>query len=248
MTAPVPAAARGVAAALILACGCMPLPPEGGGINVGATSDQWTVRFDPVLGCPSSLVNRALQDAPVTSTSQPAGEKEAVAAVLAVFRSRPEWFRLRSEIDDFRAVRSETRGWLRYLRFEQTYRGVSVAGAGYEAHVLPNGRVGSLEGRYYPDMNVEVRPVFGADQAEDRARALFQPGAPAPGNVTGVQFELENGFREPRVLTIVPQGRNFVLAWGVVVALDARERARVYVDARDGSVFARQSIGWTGSR
>ena len=90
----------------------------------------------------------------------------------------------------------------------------------------------------------------GIDHARpgDRARALFQPGAPAPGNVTGVQFELENGFREPRVLTIVPQGRNFVLAWGVVVALDARERARVYVDARDGSVFARQSIGWTGSR
>jgi len=232
----------GIGALLLIGASCAPLPPEGG-INVGTTSDQWAVQFDPVLGVPTSLVNRSLQDTP-GSNQRPIAEAPAAAAVLEVFHSRPEWFRLRSGVDDFRLVSSQTRGWLRYLRFEQTYLGVSVAGAGYEAHVLPNGRVGSLEGRYHPGLNLDVRPLFSESQAEDRARSVVQPGTASPPNLTNVSFEVQNAFRASHVLAIVPSGGDYVLAWGVVVPFGARDNARVYVDAREGTPFARELVGW----
>ncbi len=233
--------------ALAVVQSCMPLPPEGGGIDVGTTSDQWTVRFDPALGTPASMVNRALRNETGSTGAKPVDSAVAEAAVQQVFHSRTQWFRLRSGVDAFRLVRDETRGWLRYQRFEQTYRGLSVAGAGYEAHVLPNGRVGSLEGSYFPDLNVDIRPTFGESQARDRARNLFQLGAPSEP-LPQLQYEIENGFREASVLTIVPQGGNFLLAWGIVVAVGSRDHARVYIDARTGSALGRQMIGWSDTR
>src|SRR5438105_1101312 len=200
---------------------CTPLPPAGG-IDVGQRSDQWTVRFDPVLGSPASMVNRSLENSKPNGAATPIGEDEAETAVRAVFRSRPEWFRLRSGVDDFRRVRSETRGWLRYLRFEQTYQGLSVAGAGYDARILPNGRVGSLEGRFHPGLSLDVRPNINAQQAEDRARTLFQPGMSMPP-MPAVQYEVENGLREPRVLMVMPTGNAYRLVWAVVVPLGSRD-------------------------
>lgn len=230
-----------------LAASCMPLPPEGGGIDVGGTSDQWTVRFDPSLGTPTSMVNRALQDERGDANGKPVDSATAAAAVLQVFHSRPEWFHLRPGRDEFRLVRDEARGWLRYMRFEQTYQGLSVAGAGYEAHVLPNGRVGSLEGRYFPDLQVDTRPVFGESQAVDRARSVFLPGAPA-ASLPQLQYESENGLRTERVLMVMPHGSEPTLAWGIVVPVGARDHARVYVDARSGVVLGRQMIGWSDTR
>jgi hypothetical protein len=235
-------------AATLAAVSCMPLPQEGGGLDVGSMSDQWTLHVDPDLGTPSSLVNRALQNETGAGTAPAASDADAEAAVLQVIHSRPQWFRTRSGIDDFRVVRSQTRGWLKFLRLEQTYKGVSVGGGGYEAHVLPNGRVGSLEGRFYPDLNVDVRPTFSESQAEDRARAAYTPGGVATANDPAVQFEFENGFRTAHVLAIVPLRRSFVLAWGIVVAVGSRDHARVYIDAHDGSVIARQMVGWSDTR
>ena len=232
-----------------IAAGCMPLPPEGAvDVVAGGTSDQWTVRFDPGIGCPTSLVNRALQDASGSNDKPPATSEAAESAVREVFRSRPEWFRLRPGTDDFHLVRDEARGWLRYMRFEQTYRGVSVAGAGYEARVLPNARVGSLDGHYYPDITVEVRPTISAAQALDRARTQFQPGTTGPQGLPQVQFETENGFRDEQVLALIPNAGKFTLAWGVIVATSARDHQRVYVDALDGTLLGRQFVGWLQGR
>jgi len=235
--------------AAALSGACAPLPPQGGGIDVGAQSDQWMVRWDPELRTPTSLVNRSLAGAPGGSGTVAASDSLAEAAVREVFRERALWFNLRPGLDDFRVVRSYTRGWLRYLRFEQTYRGVSVAGAGYEANVLANGRVGSLEGRYHPGLSLDLQPLLTAEQAENRARALYSPGAPPPVSVPTVQFEIENGFRDRRVLAIVPIARRYVLAWGVVVVQALRnDHARVYIDARDGTPIARQTVGWVEPR
>src|SRR5688572_11321765 len=111
---------------------CTPIVP-GEEITAGAVRDQWQVRMDPVLRTPTSLVNRALAE---ESQEGPAvGEAAAIAAVQKVFRENDVYFRLRPE-DGFRPVSSYPRGFLRYVRFEQTYRGVSVAGGGYEANVL----------------------------------------------------------------------------------------------------------------
>ncbi len=225
----------------VLTGSCAPLPPQGG-IEVGAQSDQWMVRWDPELRTPISLVNRSLAGAPGSPGTVAVDEAVAEAAVREVLRDRALWFNLRPGLDDFRVVRSYTRGWLRYTRFEQTYRGVSVAGAGYEANVLANGRVGSLEGRYHPGLSLEIDPLISAEQAENRARAMFAPGSPSQG-VPSVQFENENGFRARQLLTIIPIGQRYVLAWGVVVPAIANDHARVYIDARDGTPIGRQMVG-----
>ncbi len=236
--------------ALLLAAvslaGCMPLPPEGGGVDVGARSDQWAVRFDPQLGSPVSLINRSLDESTARSGTA-IDDATAEAAVRAVFRSRPEWFAMRAGVDDFRPVRSEARGWLRFMRFEQTYHGLSVAGAGYDARILPNGRVGSLEGSYRPGLTLEVRPLLSEMQAEDRARSAIGSDGRAPG-VPGVQYEVENGLRAPRTLMLMPVGGVYRLVWAVVVPVGTQDHARVYVDARDGTALGRQFVGWVTSR
>jgi len=235
-----------LAFALLLAAtpGCAPLPPAGGvDVSTGSISDQWTVRWDAELGTPSSMTNRSLQDVPASRASVAASDTVAEAAVRAVFWDRRDWFRLRSDLDGIRVVRSYREGWLRYMRVVQTYRGIPVAGATYEARVLPNGRVGSLEGRFYPDLHLDVTPVLSAFEAEDRARALYAGGSAAPPSLPALLFEFESGFSGPRVLTLVPQGRQPVLAWGVMVQASPGQYARVYVSATNGATLGGQMLG-----
>jgi hypothetical protein len=246
-SSPHPERLRGLAALALIACaGCAPLPPQSGiAVSTGPTSDQWTVRLDPELGTPATMTNRILQDSGSPHTETAVSDSVAEAAVRAVFREHADWFRLRPGIDDIRMVRGYPSRWLRLVRLEQTYMGISVGGAGYDARVLPSGRVGSLEGRFYPDIHVDVRAVLSADQAEDRARPLFPPGVSAPAGIPQVQFEYDNRFREPRVLVIVPRNGKFVLAWGVVLGSSPWTRSRVYVDATNGTVLGSQFLGTT---
>ncbi len=224
---------------LLLAAGaCMPLPQEGGvAVSAGAMSDQWVIRVDPVLGTPTLMTNRTLQDLGAPDTAM-VSDADAEAAVRAVFDEHPEWFRLRPRVDAFRLVRSYSRGWLRYLRFEQAYKGIPVGGAGYEARVVSNGRVGTIEGRFHSDIAINVTPVLGPDQAEDRARDLFRPGT-TPPSLPRLDFESLSRFDGSRALVIVPQGQNYVLAWGVVIQTSPPSiqstYSRVYIDASTGA-------------
>ena len=45
------------------------------------------------------------------------------------------------------------------------------------------------------------------------------------------------------MLTIIPIGRRYVLAWGVIVPALANDHARVYIDARDGTPIGQQMVG-----
>ena len=230
--------------ALILAAasGCAPLPPEGGlGVTAGRLSDQWLVRWDSESRTPTQMMNRSLQDE--TPQEAPAiSDSAAGAAVWAVLLEHQDWFRLRPGVDDFVVVRSYSRGWVRFLRIGQTYKGVPIAGAGYDARVLSGGRVGSLEGRFHPEIEMNVDPVLSPDQAETRAQTIFAGGSSAPASLPRFQFEYENGFRDPRILVLVPQGRQYTLAWGVVVRAPPTGSWRVYVDATSGAVVGCQLI------
>jgi len=114
-------------------------------------------------------------------------------------------------------------------------------------NVLANGRVGSLEGRFVPDLNGDVTPVWSASQADDRARALAGAG-PAASMVPTVRFEYDNGFQAPQVLVLFPLGQRYALAWGARAETRAREASRFYLDARDGTLLGRESVGWVDYR
>jgi hypothetical protein len=224
----------------------MPLPPgESVAVSTGDISDQWAIRLDPVLGTPNLMTNRTLQDSGAPESTM-VSDADAEAAVRAVFDGHPEWFRLRPRVDAFRLVRSYPRGWLRYLRFEQTYKGIPVGGAGYEARVVSNGRVGTIEGRFHSDIAIDVTPVLGPDQAEDRARDLYRPGV-TPPSLPRLDFESLNRFDGSRALVIVPQGQSYVLAWGVVVQTSPPSiqstYSRVYIDAVTGAALGTDVAG-----
>ncbi len=226
---------------LFTAAGCAPLSPAAGlAVSAGPLSDQWVVRWDPQTRTPTQMVNQSLQGEAARG-APPLSDSAAEAAVRAVLHEHHDWFRLRPD-DDFRVVRSYATGWLRFLRIVQTYKGVPVAGAGYDARVLPGGRVGSLEGRFYPEIEMSVIPALTADQAEASALAAMVETPSGTRPIPDLQLEYETGFRDPRILAVLPWAGEFVLAWGVVVRSPPPQSWRVYVDAVRGSVLGRQAL------
>jgi len=231
---------------LVTLVGCMPLPPETGGVAItaGPKHDQWVVRLDPVLGTPSSMTNRILEDTGTSADTSGITEYGAEVAIRAVVHDNSQWFRSRPDLDDVRIVRAYSRGWLHYVRVEQTYRGIPVAGAGYDARVLSNSRVGSLEGKFYPDIQTDLRPNFNADQAEERARSLFPTSTERPAGIPYMQYEYVNLFSEPRELILIPGENNvFVLAWAILVRSSPWAYSRVYVDASTGRALGVEYSG-----
>jgi len=239
--------------AAVLGVDCVAVPVQDLGFSVGPLSDRWTVEWDPRLGTPRRMTNAAIDaatgEAADSTVSGPAYNLQASpalesaaaeAAVRAVFEANQQWFRLRPGEDDFALVETRAQRWLRVLRFAQRYRGVKVAGAGYEAHVLPNGRVGTLEGEFHPDLSLDVIPGITPAQAEAAARAAvigFEQSA-----LPSVSFERASGFEDREVLTILPRGNGYRLAWGVVIERVPREAYRVYVDASDTTPLARERV------
>jgi hypothetical protein len=208
-------------------------------VTNGDVSDRWEVQFDQELRTPSRMTNRALEDE-TASGHVAVTDSLAEAAAFAVFEENPLWFHLRRGIDSFRIVRSIRNGWLRELQLEQTYQGVPVAGAGYQMRVLPSGRVGTLSGRFHPNIVIDVSPVLDGSQAEDRARAAYPPGA----TPQLPQLLLEDFTRslEPRRLIVLPEPGRYRLAWAVRIRTD-QGFTRVYVDARTSELIGAQYLG-----
>ena len=229
--------------------GCAAVAPGPGvAVTAGVTSDQWTVRWDPVLRTPTLMTNQSLQDQAGFGRGQAISDSAAEAAARGVFRDRADWFRMRPGVDDLLFYRSQSKGWLRALKFVQTYAGVPVMGAGYEVTVLPNGRVGSIEGRLVPDLHIDVRPSLSMQQASDIARAQYAAGAAEPTDAARLYFENEPGAGVPGFLALVSQGDQFVLAWGVVATGNPRSLARIYVDANHAAVLGSQLLGYQDPR
>jgi hypothetical protein len=237
---------RGAALALIVlaafaAPGCMPLPQQNGvAVSTGPLSDQWVVDWDPATRTPVNMTNRSLQQENPRE-NPPISDQAAEAAVRGVFTEYRDWFRMRPGVDDIRVVRSYAQDWLHFLRIAQTYKGVPVAGAGYDVRVLSGGRVGSLEGHFYPDIEMVVNPVLSAAQADERAQSLVAGGLSAP-SLPSLQLENENGFQEPHVLVILPRSTQYLLAWGVLVQTPPNGSSRVYIDATSGNPLGVQVI------
>jgi len=236
---------------LLGSAGCVAIPANELALSSGPIRDQWSVEWDPLLRTPIRMTNASIDAAITEEGEDPAAESgqpvrspidptSAEAALRRVFLDEPDFFRMRRE-DDFVLVRTSARNWLRVVRLAQTYRGVPVAGAGYEAHVVPNGRVGTIQGRFYPEIIIDVQPGLVASQAEGEARTALLSGNPVP-DFTNRRYEHESGFRDRHVLTVLPHRGRYILSWGVIIEVAPREVYRVYVDAQSGEVLGRERV------
>src|SRR5206468_3210314 len=97
-------------------------------------------------------------------------------------------------------------------RLQQTYRGIPVAGVGYVARVLPNGRVSLIQGRCQPDIQLVVTPSVDEQIAESRARAALM-GRQYASDLRILRLENERILPGDRVLVIAPLERGLTLAW-----------------------------------
>lgn len=228
-----------VAVVALAIAGCAPIPP-GMAVEPGDLSDRWDVSFDPESRTPTRMTNRTLDETAIGGDGPPLSDADAETAARAVFTEHERWFRMRAGIDDFKVVRNVRNGWLRELRLEQTYRGLPVAGAGYQVRVFPNGRVGTLVGRYHPEIVIDTSPVLEASQAEDRARISHPPGNPP--RLRPLMFDDYWRSQESHVLLVLPLDGSFRLAWAVRIRIDSGF-ARVYLDARTGDLLGEQYLG-----
>lgn len=230
-----------VAGLALTAAGCTVISDQGVVVSTGEIGDFWDVRWNPTLGTPSMMTNRSLQDVVVNRDTPAIAGSAAEAAVREVFERNDRWFRLRPDVDALTVVGSRASGWLRHVEFQQYYRGVPVAGAGYEARVFPTGRVGSIEGRFHPDLEMIVTPSVNGELAAARAHALLVNGV-FSRDVPVLRFEIERALDGDRGVVIVPVGNRLVLAWAVMVENGPRERARVYMNAETGEVIGMQPV------
>jgi Zn-dependent metalloprotease len=224
------------------ASGCATLPPDAGmTYTPGPISDQWHIQWNDVLGTPARMTNRSLQDVYVSRDTPPAADTTARRAVLQVLRDNAEWFRLRPQVNDLVVVSSHAQDWLRVVKLQQRYRGVPVLGGHYEARVFPNGRVGSLEGRFDPGLEISVTPGLSESTADAMARALFVGGA-VRTDVPFVNFDVTGVLTGPRGLVIIPSGSRMTLAWAIPVDPTPQERWRIFLDASTGAALGRQQL------
>lgn len=224
--------------------GCTVISEEGVAAPASAWNDDWDVQWNPTLGTPSRMTNRSVQGVIVTRTTPAVTDTVGEAAVRGVFRQHAEWFQMRPGIDELVVSGSRVAEGFRYVRFQQMYRGLPVAGADCEARVYPSGRVGSIEGRFHPHIEVSVTPVVDEHVAESRANALIVNGVTTP-DLPSVRFDVERNLNGRNGLVVVPGQHGMVLAWSIMIQNEKQERARIYVNAATGETIGRQPITGT---
>jgi hypothetical protein len=233
-----------VICALCAVADCTVISDQGVVVSQGAIGDLWDVQWNQNLGTASMMRNRSLQDVVVTRGTPAIGDSAAELAVRRVLSVNPNWLRMRPGLDSLAVVDSRSADWLRTVRFQQLYKGIPVAGAGYEARVFPSGRVGSIEGRFQPDIQLITTPAANPEIAASRARSLLVNGV-FPEDLQILRFEVERFIGDSQTLVIIPWQQGLALAWAIMVENGPRERWRVYINADTGDPIGRQPVSVT---
>ena len=216
--------AAALAATLALA-GCVASQVTGPQVpSDTALPSNFSVEYDAVLGTPRYVAN--LDATGGARPGVPAPFSDAVAFQIVrgfVLRYAPV-FHVRPGVDDFVPTRFLGQDGQNIVKIQQTYRGVPVDVMGYGTTVLASGAVGSMIGRFMPDLTLSVSPGVRPAAATEHAIQALAPRA---------VHELS-----PPVLTILTEGPAPRLTWWVAVIQDASPWSwTVVVDARDGTVI-----------
>lgn len=106
---------------------------------------------------------------------------------IAVLDNLAAFYRIRDAEKEFAAakVAADSLGF-RHVRVAQMHRGLKVVGGGLTVHFDKKGQAYEVNGRYVPDIEVEVAPKISAEQAlriaqEDLFKLGLPPGKPGTG-------------------------------------------------------------------
>jgi hypothetical protein len=186
----------------------------------------YNVELDPVLGTPRYVANAHSegmyqQGAPSRFSNEEAFRivKDFVTAYAPVFRFRPG-------TDGFVATWALGSDGVNFVKVTQTYLGLEVEAMGYGTSVLPNGEVGSMIGRFLPDIHLITIPLVAAETA---GRTSIAALLPATVRIYG----------PPRRIVWVADDYSTRLVWSTIVA-QGWLTWTVRVDAQTGKVLSVQ--------
>lgn len=187
----------------------------------------YSVEYDPELGTPRLIQNQHAVGSAQPGAPAPFTDAEALLIVRQFVVRYAAVFKLRPKYDDFVAIWAASCDGSNCLKIQQTYRGLPVDFMGYGVSVLPNGEVGSMVGRFTPDLQILTRPLVRSTRAGATAVKALLP------TVVGLRSE------PTLVIALVGEGREPHLAWSAVVETPGSFWSwTVRVDALSGAVLS----------
>ncbi len=146
-------------------------------------------------------------------------------------------FKMRANLSDLEISRVRYSKGIAHVRFQQTYKGVSIVGGEYFVHVNETDKgIHMANGRYFPNVQLKnkpdgtVTPAISENVAIETARH-------------GV--EIDNVPMDTVVvrLVIYPKDESHYLTWEVLVVPQGKQAEwRVYIDAESGDLLWKENI------
>lgn len=157
--------------------------------------------------------------------AQPAAKGTEITAVMAFFEANRGAYKMNRPSEEL-AVRRISRDDLgmTHVRLRQVYKNIPVIGADLIAHFTAAGELKTVNGNYYPEINLEVNPSIDAARAVETAeadlRSFFGAGAP-----------------QTPELVVFPWEDAIYLAWRIFLLSDTpMGRWEYFIDAATGGV------------
>lgn len=182
---------------------------------------DWKVTWSEKTGLPLTVFSGTTE--PVAGTPE-----QAAQTFLAQNRSL---FGMRGDLADLKLIEVDLspRG-NRHVRFQQTYKGVSVYEATWQVHLRPDGRIDMANGHYYPDIEVSTQPAVSASSATQTAVADL-----------GVQTALKEDPETELMIVRNPETDAFALAWRIAIS-EKGLHWQYFIDAANGQVLEKLEL------
>jgi Zn-dependent metalloprotease len=193
------------------------------------------VHWDDPLGAPSSVRGGDLGARKPFSGGRglaPGGKGDRAADAVAVLDNLSGLFGMRDAAGEFGGARvAPDRLGHHHVRLDQRHLGLRVVGGQLVVHFGKDGKAYEVNGRYVPDIDVDVRARLKPSAAAEAARAdLAALGVP------------KGELREGPELVVLALGRPRLAYAMAFLVVDARRGPALWrygIDAADGSVILR---------
>lgn len=206
--------------------------PEQQRLTVAAAAEGVQIEWNVGLGTPFSIRGADLLARKAFSVGKGlaiSGHAAPEAKAIAVLDNLSGIMGMRDAQEEFaaQAVQTDTLGF-QHVRATQTYQGLEVFGGKVIVHFDQDGRAFQVNGRYVPDITVDLNPQFTPDDALGRAvtdlAALDISGAAvlSPPELVIFAYQSQPRLAYALTLTANPPEEN---AW------------RYWIDAQNGAVL-----------
>lgn len=184
----------------------------------------YSVEYDSLFQTPRFVRNLHAADGFLVGAPAPFSNEEAFRIVRDFVTRYAPVFHFRPGTDGFVVTHADGRDGMNFVKITQTYLGLRVEAMGYGTSVLSNGEVGSMIGRFMPDIHLVTIP-------------LVAPEAAAATSVAALDSISVTVFSAPERMIRVGDDFKPRLAWSTVVIHEWLTWT-VLVDAQTGKVLS----------